>query len=199
MKSHPGLGFVFARLPGRNKVWDIFLRVAFSFSWAEQSRFFLFSPRAWCFWYLLSCPAYKNIHIYCWVVLPLALWYQTCLHINLLCKSMLSEAEEIICSHPISQICFFLQADGLVRVSRCLSHAAGAFTPAGKWAASNPCPPSPSRSRPCTLPYHPPLLRDLHRGHGAWHAPSSPILPAGRWASIPPRLRPRMQERRASV
>lgn len=53
--------------------------------------------------------------------LALALCCQTCLSINLMCKSMLSEAEEIVPSHPISRICFSLQADGLVRASRCLS------------------------------------------------------------------------------
>lgn len=38
---------------------------------SSQDYFFFFSPRAWYFWYLSSCPAYKNIRIYCWVVLHL--------------------------------------------------------------------------------------------------------------------------------
>lgn len=105
---------------------------------SSQDYFFFFFPKGSIFSVSFILPSLQK-HTYLLLSsLALALCCQTCLHINLVCKSMLSEAEEIVHSHPISHICFFLQADGLVRASRCLSHAAGGFTPAGKWAVSPP-------------------------------------------------------------
>lgn len=191
MKSQPGLGLVFAKFPERNKVWDFFLWVASSFSCAEQSGlFFFFFPKGLIFLVSFILPSLQK-HTYLLLSsLALALWCQTCLHVNLLCKSVLWEVEEIVCSCPISQICFFLQADGPVRVSLCLSHAVGEFTPAGTWAASTPVAALPTtislQARAIALPYHlPPLLRELPWGRGAGHPSSSAILPAGRWAGIP--------------
>lgn len=62
------LGFVFARFSEWNKGQDIFFWMAFS--WAEQSGFF-FPQGLDVFCYISSCPAYKNIHNYCWVALHL--------------------------------------------------------------------------------------------------------------------------------
>lgn len=100
--------------------------------------YFFFFPKGSIFLVSFILPSLQQ-HTYLLLSsLALALWRQTCLHVNLLCKSVLSEVEEIVRSCPISQICFFLQADGLARVSLCLSHAVGGFTPAGRWAASAP-------------------------------------------------------------
>lgn len=93
-------------------------------------------PRASLFLVSFTLPSLQN-HTYLLLSsLALALCCQSCCHI--LFKRMLSEPEEIVHSHPHLQVWFFSQADGLVRVSRCLSHAAGGFIPAGKWAASVP-------------------------------------------------------------
>lgn len=70
--------------------------------------FFFFSPSAWYFWYPSSCPAYQNTHIYCWEVLHLP--YNVKPSLNLLSKNTLWEAEEMVCSHPVSQICVSMQA-----------------------------------------------------------------------------------------
>lgn len=60
MKSHPGLGFVFAKFPECNKVWDIFLCVAFSFSWGEHSGWIFFPQRLDVFGIFYPAPPTKT-------------------------------------------------------------------------------------------------------------------------------------------